>query len=144
VALLHVMGRSDLAQSENFMSMGWRVAHNSEIDAIVTEWTQGRTTAEAIDALNRSDIAASPIRDFSDLMEWKHLRERDMLQPLSHPTEALAGDVIGAGFPIKLSRTHKGYTDPAPALGQNNTDIYAGLLGLTERQIAELRDRQII
>jgi crotonobetainyl-CoA:carnitine CoA-transferase CaiB-like acyl-CoA transferase len=139
-----VMGRSDLAQSETFMSMGWRVANNAEIDAIVTEWTQGLTTAEAIDALNRSDIAASPIRNFSDIMEWKHLRDRDMLQPLRHPTESLAGDVIGAGFPIKLSRTHKGYTDPAPALGQDNTEIYSGLLGLPAGQIAELRDRQII
>lgn len=144
VALLHVMGRSDLAQNETFMSMGWRVANNEQIDAIVTEWTQQVTTADAIEALNRNDIAASPIRDFSDIMEWKHLRERDMLQPLRHPTEALAGDVVGAGFPIKLSRTHKGYTDPAPSLGQNNTEIYTGLLGLSAGQIAKLRDRQVI
>ena len=144
VALLHVMGRSDLAQRENFMSMGWRVANNEQIDAIVTEWTSGRTTAEAIEALNRNDIAASPIRNFSDIMEWKHLRERDMLQPLRHPTEALAGDVIGAGFPIKLSRTHKGYTDPAPSLGQNNTEIYSGLLGLSAGQVEELRNRHVI
>jgi crotonobetainyl-CoA:carnitine CoA-transferase CaiB-like acyl-CoA transferase len=144
VALLHVMGRSDLAQNETFMSMGWRVANNEQIDAIVTEWTQQVTTADAIEALNRNDIAASPIRDFSDIMEWKHLRERDMLQPLRHPTEALAGDVVGAGFPIKLSRTHKGYTDPAPSLGQNNTEIYTGLLGLSAGQVAELRDRQVI
>jgi crotonobetainyl-CoA:carnitine CoA-transferase CaiB-like acyl-CoA transferase len=144
VALLHAMGRSDLAQSEKFMSMGWRVAHNDQIDAIVTEWTQQLTTAETIAALNHSDIAASPIRNFADIMEWKHLRERDMLQPLRHPTESLTGDVVGAGFPIKLSRTHKGYTDPAPGLGQNNTEIYSGLLGLSAGQIAELRDRQVI
>ena len=47
-------------------------------------------------------------------------------------------------YPVVEKMTHKGYTDPAPALGQNNTDIYSGLLGLTEGQIAELRDRQII
>lgn len=144
VALLHVMGRSDLAQNEAFMSMGWRVANNEEIDAIVTEWTRELTTAEAIDALNRSDVAASPIRSFSDIMQWKHLRERDMLQPLRHPTEQLAEEVVGAGFPIKLGRTHKGYTDPAPSLGQNNSEIYSGLLGLTAGQVAGLRDRQII
>ena len=112
--------------------------------AIVTAWTQGLTTAEAIAALNRSDVAASPIRDFSDLMQWKHLRERDMLQPLQHPTETLAGDVVGAGFPIKLGRTHKGYTEPAPSLGQNNDEIYEGLLGLSAGQIDELRNRQVM
>lgn len=144
VALLHAMGRSDLAQSEKFMSTGWRVANNEQIDAIVTEWTRNLTTAEAIEALNRSDVAASPIRNFSDIMAWKHLRERDMLQPLRHPTESLATDVVGAGFPIKLGRTHKGYTDPAPSLGQNNAEIYGGLLGLSADQITELSDRQII
>ena len=144
LALLHAMGRSDLAQSENFMSTGWRVANNEQIDAIVTEWTRGLTTAQAIEALNRSDVAASPIRNFSDIMEWKHLRERDMLQPLRHPTESLATDVVGAGFPIKLGRTHKGYTDPAPSLGQNNAEIYGGLLGLSTDQMTELSERRII
>jgi len=144
LALLHAMGRSDLAQSENFMSTGWRVANNEQIDAIVTEWTRGLTTAQAIEALNRSDVAASPIRNFSDIMEWKHLRERDMLQPLRHPTESLAEDVVGAGFPIKLGRTHKGYTDPAPSLGQNNAEIYGGLLGLSTDQMTELSERRII
>jgi crotonobetainyl-CoA:carnitine CoA-transferase CaiB-like acyl-CoA transferase len=67
-----------------------------------------------------------------------------MLQPLRHPTETLATDVVGAGFPIKLGRTHKGYTDPAPSLGQNNAEIYGGLLGLSADQITELSDRQII
>jgi crotonobetainyl-CoA:carnitine CoA-transferase CaiB-like acyl-CoA transferase len=144
LALLHAMGRSDLAQSENFMSTGWRVANNEQIDAIVTEWTRELTTAQAIEALNRSDVAASPIRNFSDIMAWKHLRERDMLQPLRHPTESLAEDVVGAGFPIKLGRTHKGYTDPAPSLGQNNAEIYGGLLGLSTGQMAELSERRII
>ncbi len=144
VALLHAMGRSDLAQSEKFMSTGWRVANNERIDAIVTEWTRELTTAQAIEALNRSDVAASPIRNFSDILEWKHLRERDMLQPLRHPTESLAGDVVGAGFPIKLGRTHKGYTDPAPSLGQNNAEIYGGLLGLSTDRMTELSERRII
>jgi hypothetical protein len=62
---------------------GWRVTNNAQIDAIVTEWTLGLTTAEAIDALNRNEIAASPIRNFADIVAWKHLRSRDMLQPRS-------------------------------------------------------------
>jgi crotonobetainyl-CoA:carnitine CoA-transferase CaiB-like acyl-CoA transferase len=52
--------------------------------------------------------------------------------------------VIGAGFPIKMGRTHKGYTAPAPTLGQNNAEIYGGLLGLTGARIAELKARQVI
>jgi len=144
LALLRVMNRMDLAQNEKFMSTGWRVTNNAQIDAIVTEWTLGLSTAEAIDALNKNEIAASPIRNFADIVAWKHPRSRDMLQLLQHPTEELTDEIIGAGFPIKMGRTHKGYTEPAPALGQNNAEIYGELLGFSEQRIASLKDREII
>lgn len=144
LALLRVMDRMDLAQSEQFMSTGWRVSNNAEIDAIVEAWTSRLTTAEAIEALNSNEIAASPIRDFADILAWKHLQSRDMLQPLQHPTERLNDKVIGAGFPIKMGRTHKGYAAPAPSLGQDNPEIYGELLGLSDERIEELRARSII
>ncbi|MCC8936648.1 CoA transferase [Bradyrhizobium sp. Arg68] len=142
--LLRVMDRLDLASDEKFMNTGWRVSNNAVIDAIVTEWSRGRTTAEAIEALNKGDVAASPIRDIDDILAWEHLGARDMLQAVEHPTEALEQRVIGAGFPIKMGRTHKGYTAPAPTLGQNNAEIYGGLLGLSGSRIAELKARQVI
>jgi crotonobetainyl-CoA:carnitine CoA-transferase CaiB-like acyl-CoA transferase len=144
LALLRVMNRMDLAQSDKFMSTGWRVSNNAQIDAIVTEWTLGLSTVEAIDALNKNEVAASPIRTFADIIEWKHLQSREMLQPLKHPTEDLADEIIGAGFPIKMGRTHKGYVEPAPSLGQNNSEIYGELLGLSSERMASLQDREII
>jgi crotonobetainyl-CoA:carnitine CoA-transferase CaiB-like acyl-CoA transferase len=143
-ALLRVMNRTDLAEDERFRSTGWRVSNNTQIDAIVTEWTSGLTTAEAIDALNRNEIAASPIRGIADIVAWNHLRSRDMLQSLEHPSERLNDKVIGAGFPIKMGRTHKGYTQPAPSLGQNNLEVYGGVLGLSEEKIESLRSRGIV
>jgi crotonobetainyl-CoA:carnitine CoA-transferase CaiB-like acyl-CoA transferase len=134
----------DLAQDDKFMSTGWRVGNNAQIDAIVTEWALGVTTAEAIDALNMNEIAASPIRTFADILDWKHLQSRDMLQPLKHPTEKLSDEIIGAGFPIKMGRTHRGYAKPAPSLGQNNSEIYGELLGFSSERISSLQDREII
>jgi crotonobetainyl-CoA:carnitine CoA-transferase CaiB-like acyl-CoA transferase len=144
LALLRVMDRMDLAQDEKFMNTGWRVSNNTLVDTIVSEWTRARTTAEAIAALNMGEVAASPIRDIDDILAWEHPGERGMLQALEHPTEALSQQVIGAGFPIKLGRTHKGYAAAAPTLGQNNHEIYGGLLGLSEQRIGDLRARQII
>jgi crotonobetainyl-CoA:carnitine CoA-transferase CaiB-like acyl-CoA transferase len=144
IALLRVMNRSELAEDPRYLSTGWRVSNNAQIDAIVTEWTIGLTTAEAVDALKKAEIAASPIRDMADIEAWQHLRVRDMLQPLEHPTERLNDKVIGAGFPIKMGRTHKGYTEPAPALGQNNQEIYGGVLGFSEAKIESLKSQGII
>jgi crotonobetainyl-CoA:carnitine CoA-transferase CaiB-like acyl-CoA transferase len=144
LALLKVMNRLDLAQDERFMSTGWRVKNNAQIDSIVTEWTRSLTTTEAIAILNASEIAASPIRGIDEIVKWEHLQSRDMLQPLGHPTERLNDEIIGAGFPIKMSRTHRGYTDAAPALGQNNLEIYGELLGFSEQKLSFLKRRRII
>lgn len=144
LALLQVMGRTELAADAKYMSTGWRVSNNELIDAIVTEWTLGLTTAEAIAALNAGEVAASPIRSFADIVAWKHLETREMLQPLAHPTERLNDKVIGAAFPIKMGRTHKGYTTPAPAMGQNNAEIYGDLLGYSQEHIDALSARRII
>ena len=144
LALLRVLDRSDLAQDAHFMNAGWRVSNSALVDAIVSEWTRARTTAEAIAALDKGEVAASSVRDIDDILAWEHLAERDMLQVLDHPSETLSQRVIGAGFPIKLGRTHTGYDAPAPSLGQNNHEIYAGLLGLSDARIGCLRARQII
>jgi crotonobetainyl-CoA:carnitine CoA-transferase CaiB-like acyl-CoA transferase len=144
LALLRAIDRTDLAQNEEWMNTGWRVSNNAKVDAILTEWTLGRTTAEAIEVLNKNDVAASPIRDIDDIIAWEHLDARDMLQPLEHPTETLSERVIWAGFPIKMGRTHKGYTAPAPTLGQSNRDVYGGLLGLSEAKIEDLKARRVI
>jgi crotonobetainyl-CoA:carnitine CoA-transferase CaiB-like acyl-CoA transferase len=126
------------------MNTGWRISNNAQVDAIVSEWTRARTTAEAIAALNAGEVAASPIRDIHDIMAWGHMGERGMLQSVQHPTEALSQRVLGAGFPIKLGRTHKGHVTPAPFLGQHNQEIYGGLLGLPTERIEDLRSRRII
>jgi crotonobetainyl-CoA:carnitine CoA-transferase CaiB-like acyl-CoA transferase len=138
-ALLEVMGRQDLRDDANFKSMGWRVANNDNVDAIVSTWAAGLTTSEAVECLNKSEIAASPVRDIHDLLEWEHLRERDVVQPLTHPAMSRPSGVAVAGFPIKFGRTHQGYHTPAPLLGQHNEDIYSGLLGLSSGEIERLR-----
>jgi crotonobetainyl-CoA:carnitine CoA-transferase CaiB-like acyl-CoA transferase len=144
LALLRAIDRMDLAQSEEWMNTGWRVSNNAKVDAIVTGWTEARTTSEAIEVLNKNDVAASPIRGIDDIMAWEHLGARDMLQKLEHPSESLGEGVIAAGFPIKMGRTHKGYAAPAPTLGQNNRDVYGGLLGLSEEKIDNLKAKRII
>jgi crotonobetainyl-CoA:carnitine CoA-transferase CaiB-like acyl-CoA transferase len=142
--LLDAMGRQELANDANFMSMGWRVANNEEVDAVVGEWAGGLTTSAAIERLNKADIAASPVRDIHDLLKWDHLRQRDMLQPITHPSISPSHEVVGAGFPLKFSRTQKGYQTPAPLLGEHNSEIYSGLLGLSPTRMERLRASSVI
>jgi crotonobetainyl-CoA:carnitine CoA-transferase CaiB-like acyl-CoA transferase len=52
--------------------------------------------------------------------------------------------VIVTGSPLKLSGTPVTIRTPAPALGQDNGEVFKQLLNLDEQQLAGLKERGII
>ncbi len=143
-ALLGSMGRPDLMDDADLGRMGWRVANNDKVDAIVAAWAAGLTMAEVVECLNKAEIAASPVRGIDDLLEWKHLREREMLQPIAHPSISPPYEVVAPNFPVKFGKSYQGYQTAAPLLGQHNEEIYSGLLGLSLGEIERLRSENVI
>jgi glutaryl-CoA transferase len=58
-----------------------------------------------------------------------------------HP---LAGKVPMVASPINLSRTPVEHKIAPPTLGQHTDEILTALLGLTEQEIAQLRERGVL
>ncbi|MEK0338378.1 MAG: CoA transferase, partial [Nitrosopumilus sp.] len=69
------------------------------------------------------------------------LRARAFFVELDHPE---LGKTISDGTPIKLSDTPAKYNRAAPVLGQDNDYIYSELLGMSEDEVAELREQGVI
>ena len=144
IAFLEVIGRTDLRADANYMDVGWRVANNAEIDALVTGWTRNQSNAEVLAKLDAADIACSPVRSIGDVLAWDHLRMRGMIETLRHPVHGACGDVRAPGFPMKFSGAHSGYDAPAVLTGAQNAEIYTSLLGLTSSELASLVERKVI
>jgi len=144
VALLDVMGRQDLLARNDFMSAGWRIANNSQVDEIVSAWARSLTVTDIVDRLTTREIPCSPIRSVEAVVDWRHLRERGMLQELRHPSVSAAQGPLAPAFPLKFSRAPTGYDSPAPLPRQHNDEIYRGLLGMTERELRELSAEGVI
>ena len=143
-ALLGAVGRDDLAGDPDWSDVSWRLAHNDRVEGMLSEWTRGLLSAEAIARLQAADVVAGPIRDIDDLKAWPHLRERAMLEALVHPKLGALDGVLAPGFPIKFGATPGYYATPAPLPGQHNQEVYGGLLGLDDAELARLaRDRVI-
>ncbi len=143
-SLLDAIGRADLASDPRWMDVGWRVANNAAVDAVVAEWTGSRSTEAVLAAMRRHDVPASPIRGIDDLKQWKHLRARGMIEQVEHPGCATGAPVVAAGFPVKFSRTPGGYASPAPTLGQDNDAVFGDRLGLDAARRDRLRAERII
>ena len=64
-----LMGFPELADDPRFASMPERVAHVDEIDALITRWTTGKTTADALAMLDKIAIPAGEIASIPDMVD---------------------------------------------------------------------------
>jgi crotonobetainyl-CoA:carnitine CoA-transferase CaiB-like acyl-CoA transferase len=108
---------------------------------VVEEWTSERTVGEVVEILVETGIPVAPIQNFDQVMVNEQALHRDMFVEVDHPS---LGKTLMPGFPIKFSETKTDVTEAAPLLGQYNQEIYSKLLGLTEKEIEDLRKQGII
>ncbi len=87
------------------------------------------------------DVAAGAVLSNKELLEDPHLEARAFFLTIDHPD---TGPHPYVGFPFKLSATPPRVRLPAPSLGANNDDILRGVLGMTEAEVAELRDAGVV
>ncbi|HLS85089.1 MAG TPA: CaiB/BaiF CoA-transferase family protein [Burkholderiales bacterium] len=137
------LGRQDLLEDPRFQSVGWRIAHNEEVDAIVGDWTRARSTAGIVETLKQHDVPCSPVRTPEEAIAWPHLRARGMVEPLRQP-DGTASPATAAGLPIRFSRSPAALDAPAPVPGAHTREVLSRFLGLDEPALEDLQARGVI
>lgn len=137
-SLLEAMGRADLMDDADMMQVGWRIANNAAVDRLVGDWAAGFSSADLVALLTRHDVACSPVRSPAALVDWPHLKSRDMVRSLALP-DGTPTPVVAAGFPLRFSRSSADHAQPAPGPGQHTDEVLAQRLGLDAGRLAALR-----
>jgi len=138
--LMQAIGRDDLAADPALAHNAGRVARVDELDAAIGAWTAERTAAEVVDALGAARVPAGRVYTARDIAQDPHYRARDMI--LQQTTRD--GHVLDVpGVVPKLTGTPGTVRRAAPGLG-DDTDAVLRELGLTEAQVAALRQRGIV
>jgi crotonobetainyl-CoA:carnitine CoA-transferase CaiB-like acyl-CoA transferase len=133
--------RPDLLRDPRFASLADRAAHGDEINGLVTAWTSG-LTAETITArCVEHDVPVGTAYSAADIFADPHMAVRGDLVSVDDP-------VIGpvrqqAPFP-RLSRRPTPVPQGAPRLGEHNEEIWCGVVGLSEDELADHRARGIV
>jgi formyl-CoA transferase len=138
--LMTVIGRPDLAADPGLSDNTGRVARVAELDAAIGGWTLQRPVAEVLAALDAASVPAGRIYTIADIAADPHYRSRGMLDEI---TMEDGTPLAVPGFVPKLSATPGGHHRNAPRLGQD-TDAVLRELGLSEEQIAGLKERGIV
>ena len=134
--LCHEIGQPDLASDPRFRTLESRKLNEDALDALVSEWTGGRTSADVTHQLQSAGIAAGPVMDVIALMVDEHFRERGNIVEMDH-TEVGLREV--AGLPIRFSEIPRPGYYTAPLLGEHNDDVLCGLLGHLQDRVASLK-----
>lgn len=136
-----IIGREDLIEDPRTNNPETRVKNRSFVNEVVSNWVKDKTVDEVIKLLDEAQLVVMPILNFSQIVENEHIRARDMIVEVHHPT---LGKLPIYGVGPKFSLTPGKIRSAAPLLGQHNEEIYQGLLGFSREKMGELKGKGII
>ena len=140
-SLCRAIGRPGLASDPRFSSAAARKGHEDDLDRIVGEWCRGRDRWEAVQALQAAGVPAFPSVSSADLRADPHLAAREAFHTFEHPE---VGAKAHFRVPWRWTGRRNGTGCRAPCLGEHTDGVLRDVLGLTEEEIADLAEREIV
>ncbi|MGW7272841.1 CaiB/BaiF CoA transferase family protein [Streptomyces sp. NPDC054864] len=130
-----VVGRPELTDDPRFATGSDRVAHRDELDAIISTRFAELGSDEAMELLDRANIANAGVNSVAEFLDHPALTERDRWREVAipgspAPVQALVPPADLSGVPPRM--------DPVPAAGEH-TERILGELGRGADDIARLR-----
>jgi CoA:oxalate CoA-transferase len=114
----------------NGMAQNWDV-----ISFMFAEMFAGKTKEEIFAEGQAHHIPIGPVNSIPEAVSSQHLGERRYFVTVDHPE---IGPVTMPGAPYRFTEAPWQIRRPAPALGQDNVEIYSGRLGYSVERLAEL------
>ena len=135
-AFAAAIGQPELAADPRFADHERRKANEDQLDAIIAEWTRPRDRWEIAAQLQVAGVAASPVEDLRDMMEFdEHFKGH--YQYLHQPT-APDFPIAVDGEAIRFTHEDDRILTRAPTLGEHNEYVLRDLLGLPQDEIDAL------
>lgn len=128
-------------QDPRFDGDARRGEHGEAISERMQQWTETRTTEEALEALAEARIPCGEVLSPRRALENPHIREAGFMQEVDYP--GLARPALLARSPVQFSGAETGIRQRAPTLGEH-TDAILRELGHDEASIAALRAARVV
>ena len=137
-ALCEVIGRDDLAEREELLTLDGRKAAEDEIEAALASWSCTLDVWDASEQLQSRGIPASPAETAADLAG----RDRGA-ESLFYRYDRGEVPFITQHQPFTWNGDRLG-TRPSPGLGEHSEEILKGEFGIDDERYVELLIEQVI
>lgn len=139
--LVDLIGYPEFKSDPRFVDDEARWRNRDIIGPLVQEWVGQRTREEAFEAMGKARIPCGRVNTVPEAFQDPHIQARGIFTKLEVPG---VGPVSHPRVAIKMSRTPGRIEHPAPQVGQHNGEVYAGLLGLSAKEIEGLKVEGVI
>jgi formyl-CoA transferase len=139
--LAQAMGRPELAQDDRYATHGARGAHQAELDALINDWTRTIPLDELQALMDEHGVPCGLIYRAQDMMADAHFRAREAIVEVDHPD---FGPMRMQNVAPRLSETPGKVRHVGPELGQHNSEVLGGILGLSAERQDALRAAGIV
>ena len=139
--LVEAMGDPGWTHDRRFMSQYRRQRHRRELDALLGRWTSQHEPDDLTELLQSHGVAAAPVLGAEERLFHPHFMERGLYSDIDHPS--LGAEPI-FNLMWGLSKTPSQVRRHAPLMGEHNRQVLCGTLGLTEAELSELEERQVV
>ena len=128
--------RTDLLTDPRFATGEARRENPDALNEEIELWTRAHTKYETMQILADAGVPCSYVFDTGDLVEDPHLRSRDFVQTVNHPTR---GEVQLYRYAPRLSGSNVPL-EAAPSLGEHTEQILVSDLGLDAEALRTLSE----
>jgi crotonobetainyl-CoA:carnitine CoA-transferase CaiB-like acyl-CoA transferase len=140
--LVEALGRPEWACRAEFAGQKARLDHQDELDAHLSAWTLDRTCHAAMETLQAAGVRAAAVQTAEDINETDpQIAFRGAFFELDHP---VIGPARFEGIPFTSATIRPDHWRSGPLLGEDVGYVLGELLGMSESEIQDLRDREVI
>jgi len=139
--LADVMGKPELAKDDRYSTHAARGENMTELDKLINEWTKTIPLKELEQLLNDNGVPCGLIYRAADMIDDEHFKAREAIVDVPHPE---FGSMKMQNVAPKLSDTPGSIRHAGPELGEHNSYVFDELLKLSEKTLADYRERGIV
>ena len=141
ISLAKAMNREDILTDRKFQEYPKRIQNQEKLYTIIGDWVKLYTAEEVVKILDDYEVPADIVRSIKDLANDPHLLFRESILKWN---DYEYGDVLIPGIIPKLTNYPGKIQFLGEKLGEHNQEIYSGFLGLSDEEIKQLGDKNII
>jgi crotonobetainyl-CoA:carnitine CoA-transferase CaiB-like acyl-CoA transferase len=137
----NAIGNPDWTRDSRFTDETGRRQNHDELDEFIGQWTSQQEKYDVMHALQGAGVAAAAVLSYADILSDAHIKARGFFEEVTRP---VTGTHPHAGFPAKFSETPVTIRRPAPTLGQDTEYVLKTLLDMTDDEIVQLAEEEVI